>query len=274
MKLSVVVCVLNEEDRLRECLETVFLNEPDEVILVDGGSTDATMEIASEFSGITILESPGSTLTRDRQKGLCAAKNEHVALIDADHRLVPGDLSSLLSDMEEFSLDIVQSGLTSYQNYGFWNTAEEVSWELTHNNPVGPRKMIGTAPAIYKKRVFEFAHFDDHITSTIDDTDFIYRLSKFPEITFGIGRTKIQQYHFSDFRTFVKKFQWYGKGDGEFCRKHPERAASMIYHLLVRYPLLYSFKAIKKGYFRAVPFYILQGLMRFVGLTRYFLKAI
>lgn len=271
MKLSVVVCVRNEEKRLRECLESVFANNPDEVIVVDGDSTDGTLDIARQFSGVRIIESRNSSLTRDRQKGLDAARNELVAMVDADHRLKVGDLDSLLKDMREFNFDIVQSGLVSHENHGFWDAAEEASWELTQNVP-GRRNMVGTAPAIYNKRVFKYARFDDHITATIDDTDFAYRLSKFPELRFGVGHTKIRQYHFSGFKTYVKKFQWYGKGDGEFCRKHPERMPSMIFHLLVRYPVIHSWKAIRHGRWSAVPFFILQGSMRFLGAVKYFLR--
>lgn len=272
-KLSVVVCVRNEEKRLRDCLQTVYANEPDEVILVDGGSTDDTLKVARDFPGIKIIESKNSSLTRDRQKGIDAAINPLVAMVDADHRLRNGDLESLLRDLKEFDFDIVQSGLLSHENHGFWDAAEEDSWELTQNIP-GRRNMVGTAPAIYKKSVFQFARFDDHITATIDDTDFAYRLSKFPELRFGVGRTKIRQYHFADFHTYVKKFQWYGKGDGEFCRKHPSRAPSMIFHLLVRYPFLHSWKAIRAGRFRAAPFFMLQGFLRFWGLVRYFTGTI
>ena len=108
--------------------------------------------------------------------------------------------------MHEFNFDIVQSGLVSYKNQEFWDAAEEASWAMVHNIP-GRWNMVGTAPAIYNKRVFSFARFDDHITSTIDDTDFAYRLSKFPDFRFGVGHTNIQQYHFADFSTYVKKFQ-------------------------------------------------------------------
>ncbi len=271
MKLSVVVCVRNEEKRLRDCLLTIYENKPNEVILVDGDSTDGTLAIAREFPNIQIIESKNSTLPRDRQKGIDAARNELVAMIDADHRLKPGDLESLLRDMNEFEFDLVQSGLVSHANQGFWDAAEEDSWELIQNVP-GRRNMVGTAPAIYNRRVFQFARFDDHITATIEDTDLSYRLSKFPELRLGVGRTKIRQYHFADFRTYVKKFKWYGKGDGEFCRKHPERMPSMVFHLLIRYPILHSWKAIRNGRFRAVPFFILQGAMRFFGLVKYFLS--
>ncbi len=272
MTLSVVVCVRNEEARIRDCLESIYANNPNELILVDGDSTDGTVAIAREFSSIKIIKSQNSNLTRDRQKGLDAAKNNLVAMIDADHRLRPGDLDSLLADMEEFQLDIVQSGLISYVNNGFWDEAEESAWELTHNSP-GLRNMVGTAPAIYNKRVFKYVRFDDHITTTIDDTDFAYRLSKVPELRFGVGRTKVRQYHFADFKTYVRKFRWYGKGDGEFCRKHLERMPSMLFHLLVRYPLIHSFKAIRFRKFNAVPFFVLQGVVRFCGLAMYFLRG-
>ncbi len=260
-RISVVVCVRNEEKRLRDCLESVVRNQPDEIILVDGGSTDATVAIARQFQGVRVIESPSSNLTRDRQKGIDSARNDLIAMVDADHRLADGDLASLCRDMDEFRLDIVQSGLVSHSRGGFWDSAEEASWELTHNNPPGPRAMVGTAPAIYRKHVFDFARF-------------IYRLSRFPQLRFGIGRTRVRQYHFSDFRTYVKKFQWYGKGDGEFCRKNPNRAPSMLFHLLLRYPVVYPLRALRHGQWRAVPFFVLQGLLRFTGLVRYFLKAI
>ena len=61
-KLSVVVCVRNEEKRIRDCLESIYANDPDEVIVVDGNSSDRTIAIAREFPGIHIIESKGSNL--------------------------------------------------------------------------------------------------------------------------------------------------------------------------------------------------------------------
>lgn len=271
MKISVVVCVRNEETRLRDCLKSVFENSPDEVILVDGDSVDDTLKVAKEFATLKIIKSKNSTLPRDRQIGIDASVNELVAMIDADHRLNSSDLKSLLDDLEKFNFDIVQSGLISYMNQGYWDSAENECWELIQNIP-GQRSMIGVAPAIYRKQVFDLVRFDDHITSTIEDTDLSYRLSKYPDIRIGVGETKIRQYHFSNFKTYISKFLWYGKGDGEFCRKHPERAPSMIFHLLIRYPIIHTWSAICKGRPRAIPFLILQGYVRFIGLVKYFFK--
>jgi len=268
VKFSVVVTVKNEEKRIRDCLTSVFSDNPDEVILVDGDSTDKTLEIARTFDGIKIIESKNSTLTRDRQVGIDAARNPYVAMIDGDHRVKSGDIGSLIQEMEERKFDVIQSSLVSYQNSGFWDRAEEALWRLAHNIP-GKKHMIGGAPTIYKKSVFDYVRFDDMITKTTEDTDFFYRLSKFKNLSVGVGKTTIMQYHFATFKAFVKKYRWYGKGDGEFCQKHPERAPSMFFHLLIRYPLIYSFRALKQGNFYAIPICILQGLTRFSGVSQH-----
>jgi len=270
-KFTVVVCVKNEENRIEKCLQQICKDPPDELLVVDGNSSDCTREIAERYATRVICSHSGS-LSRDRQRGIDESKNDLICMIDADHRVNPGDIKSLYQDLIEYKLDIVQSQLKLFKKSGFWDSAEEQMWDLKHNIP-GVKKMIGVAPAIFKKKVFSYVKFDDYITSTIDDTDFMYRLSKFPEIRIGIGRTVIFQDHYSNFYSYVNKFKWYGKGDGEFCRKHPVRSLSMIYHLLVRYPIVYSVTAICNKKFKAVPFCIMQGYVRFFGLLNYLIKS-
>lgn len=271
--ISVVVCVKNEQMRIEGCLDTIYENNPSEVILVDGNSSDATVDLARKYPGIRIIQSQNSSLPKDRQIGIDAAQFPLIAMIDADHRLQVGDLSALIKDMEKYDFDIVQSGLIAYRATNFWDCAESEAWEVTQNMP-GKRVMIGVAPALYKKHVFDYVRFDDHITKTIEDTDFSYRLSKVPGIHMGVGDTIIQQYHYATFSEFMKKFKWYGKGDGEFCFKHPERARSMIFHLLIRYPILHSLKALRMHKFRSIPFFIIQGNVRFYSASICYLKLL
>lgn len=265
-EFSVVVCVKNEEQRLDACLQGVLLNAPSEIIVVDGNSSDRTALIARKYTDKVIV-TENSSLTRDRQIGIDAASHGLVAMIDADHRLLAGDLVSLFEDMQAYSFDVVQAQLISFVNNNYWNRAEEQAWSLTHNIP-GPKSMIGVAPAIFNKRIFSMVKFDDTVTRTIDDTDFIYRLSLVPGVKFGIGRTQIRQLHSGTFESYFKKFRWYGVGDGEFCVKHPGRAPGMWFHLLVRYPLVYGFKALCRGKFEVIPFFMLQGYVRFYSMVR------
>ena len=270
-KISVVLCTLNEEKRIKACLEGIKSNCPSEIIIVDGCSTDNTIELAKEYT-YKIIISKNSNLTKDRQIGINNCQCELIAMIDSDHILIPGDLSGLIDDLYRYNLDIVQSGLMAYNLEGFWVIAENQAWMLVHNGPVGVRKMIGTAPSIYKSKIFQEIQFSDNITKTIDDTDFVFRLSKLGNFKVGVGITKIRQLHYSSFKSYLKKFFWYGKGDGEFIIKHKKRAISMLYHLLFRYTIIFPFKAIRKNYFHAVPFFIFQGLTRFSGAVYTILK--
>jgi glycosyltransferase involved in cell wall biosynthesis len=262
--VSVVVCTRNEEKRIKECLEAIKNNHPGEIIIVDGGSKDNTVKIARKYAD-KIIKSTHSHLSRDRQLGIDSSKKSVIAMIDADHRLESGDISSLLNDLEKYRLDLVQSQLISYKNESFWNAAEEQMWEINLNIP-GGKKMIGTAPAVYKKFIFDYVRFDDHITNLIDDTDFIYRLSKYKKIKFGTGDTRIKQLHSTSFKSYIKKFIWYGRGDGQFCIKNKNRAGSMLFHLCIRYPVIYPVRAALQGKLKVVPYFIIQGWMRFYGL--------
>ena len=138
--------------RIEDCLKSIISNNPSEIIVVDGDSSDNTVELASAYTDKIII-SKNSNLTRDRQKGIDAAKNTLIAMVDADHRLDSFSLRDLLLDMKNYDLDIVQSQLVSYGNNNFWNAAEEQAWHITHNKS-GPKKMIGVAPAIFKREIF------------------------------------------------------------------------------------------------------------------------
>jgi hypothetical protein len=129
----------------------------------------------------------------------------------------------------------------------------------------GVKTMIGTAPAIFKREVLETVGFGH---SVIDDTDFCYRLTRDTDYRIGMSAAVVYQRHEPSLRSYLDKFAWYGRGDGEFCSTHPERRASMLFHLAVRYPLLYPLRALLTGHWRAAPYAVLQGLTR----LRYALK--
>jgi len=86
--ISIVIPTFNSASTLRQCLESVFMqNYPRdnvEVIVVDGGSTDKTLDIAREFE-VRILYNSLRTGEAGKSVGLMAAKGELVAFIDSDN---------------------------------------------------------------------------------------------------------------------------------------------------------------------------------------------
>lgn len=85
-KLSVIIIAKNEVANIRVCLESVAW--ANEIIVVDSGSSDATVEICRELGAkVFVHDWPGFGAQKNRALGY--ATNEWVFSIDADERVTP-----------------------------------------------------------------------------------------------------------------------------------------------------------------------------------------
>ncbi len=86
--LTVIVPCKNERLNIRPCIES-FNSIADEILIADSGSTDDTMEIASEFDKVKIIEREYITSGNFKNWAIPQAKNEWVLIVDADERITP-----------------------------------------------------------------------------------------------------------------------------------------------------------------------------------------
>lgn len=87
-KISVVLAVFNEEKNLANCLESVK-GLADEIIIVDGSSTDKTVEIARKYHAkVTIATNPPN-FHINKQKAIDMATQDWILQLDADERVTP-----------------------------------------------------------------------------------------------------------------------------------------------------------------------------------------
>jgi glycosyltransferase involved in cell wall biosynthesis len=84
--LTAALITLNEERHLRELLPR--LAWADEIVVVDGGSTDATVEIARQH-GCRVAVQRFDTFARQRNRAIEFARGDWVLSIDADERPTP-----------------------------------------------------------------------------------------------------------------------------------------------------------------------------------------
>ena len=85
MNISLVMIVKNEEKNLAKCLNSVE-NLVDEIVIVDSGSTDKTIEIAKTF-GAKIFKREFDSFSNQKNYALSIATNEWVLHLDADEVL-------------------------------------------------------------------------------------------------------------------------------------------------------------------------------------------
>ncbi len=101
MKISIITVVFNGEKTIRETIESVLAQDFGEVeyIIVDGKSTDTTLEIIKSYSGrITkFISEPDRGIYDAMNKGLQLATGEIVGLLNADDVFASPDVLSLVA---------------------------------------------------------------------------------------------------------------------------------------------------------------------------------
>lgn len=92
MKLSVALAVHNEQDNLGACLESIK-DLASEIVIVDGESSDKTVEIAESYGAKVMVEENRSNFHINKQHAIDACEGEWILQLDADERV-----SSMLAD--------------------------------------------------------------------------------------------------------------------------------------------------------------------------------
>src|SRR3979409_582209 len=87
MTLSVCIITLNEEANIARTLKSVK-DIADEIVLVDSGSTDATVELARSF-GAKVFVEPWKGFARQKNSSLEKASSDWILSLDADEEVSP-----------------------------------------------------------------------------------------------------------------------------------------------------------------------------------------
>lgn len=86
MKISLIATVKDAGPHIGEFLSSLAAQTraPDEVVIVDGGSTDGTAERLRDEPSVTLIEEPGANIPRGRAIAIAAATHDTIAVTDAD----------------------------------------------------------------------------------------------------------------------------------------------------------------------------------------------
>ena len=112
-RISIVVPVYNEEgnvEKLHEEIKTVCEKEnyEYEIIFVDDGSSDRTVELAKKLKPLKLIcmrRNFGQTAAMDA--GIKAAKYDYIVTMDGDRQNDPADIPHMIEYLEENNLDVV-----------------------------------------------------------------------------------------------------------------------------------------------------------------------
>ena len=121
-KISVVMPIYNADDYIAQAIETVLSQTLGdfELICVDDGSTDKSVEIVKSFAKsdkrIKLVETGHIGVSTARNKGLLKSQGEYIIFLDADDFYEDTLLEKLYNTAKEHNLDIVATDFDIYDN--------------------------------------------------------------------------------------------------------------------------------------------------------------
>jgi glycosyltransferase involved in cell wall biosynthesis len=185
--VSIVIPTLQEGKYIRRCLASLVNQsyEPHEVLVVDGGSTDGTLEIAHAF-GVTVISAPGSTLVTARQLGVEAAGGEIIVGADADTVYPRDHIERVVADLERDAVAV--GGVGIFEPDPWWCAA---IWRLTYALYTTVYRLTGKVLYVaafnlsFKKSAFvEAGGYTTYLEAGGDEIDILAKLKKTGKIAF------------------------------------------------------------------------------------------
>lgn len=142
--VSACMIVKNEEELLPDCLESIR-DWVDEIIVVDTGSDDKTVEIAKSYGAKIYHQKWEGNFSKHRNYSLSLATSEWVFVIDADERMIAEDVPTLMQTLQNKNVNIIS--INVFNVYGsrgetttflpsvrFWRHALNLQYEgVVHN---------------------------------------------------------------------------------------------------------------------------------------------
>jgi len=229
MKISVIIPAYNEEKYLPKTIASLshLSRKPDEIVIVDGGSTDKTAQVARD-AGAKVIIVPHRGIGFARQHGLKHATREIVAFTDAD-TIVPSDwLIKHIDALSKpgvvcsFGTFRVDSGTFPYlQLTNFWQPLR-----ILFAYKFGLYYANGQNIACRRKEALAMGGFDQRL-ELLEDADFVMRMGKVGKVVYlpdnrvlSSGRRSKEGWKFF-IRAPIAEFRFFILGKRDF-KKFPD----------------------------------------------------
>jgi glycosyltransferase involved in cell wall biosynthesis len=227
-RVSVVVCAYNAERTMDACLASLeVLNYPDyEVVVVNDGSRDRTLEIAESYPYCRIISQPNKGLSVARNVGAEAASGEIVAYTDSDCVADPDWLTYLVAKMEA-------GGLTACGGPNFPPPEDSLVPAAVAVAPGGPTHVLlsdevaehiaGCNMAFRRDTLLDLGGFDPVYRAAGDDVDICWRIQDAGHVIGFSPAAIVWHFRRNTVKAYFNQQRGYGKAEALVYSKHPFR---------------------------------------------------
>jgi len=220
MKVAVISTLYNEESNVKELLDSIAnqILKPDEIIIVDGGSTDNTIRILKEYKktklkNLKIIVKKGANIAQGRNIAIKYAKGELIATIDGGCIADKDWLKNLVEIHKKHNADVVA---------GVFKPLSKNLFEFVEGELICPdiSKLPDDWPpssrsALFTKEAWERVGGYPENLYTAEDTMFNFKLKK-AGFKYKVARKALVYWRMRpNMKKLFKQYYLYGKGDGQ-----------------------------------------------------------
>jgi len=224
--VSIIVTTFNSESTIDECLRSILeLDYPKqllEVIVIDGGSKDATTERTKAYPVKLVFSQLNPPAAYNLV--LKTVENEIIGLIDSDAKVEKGWLRKLVKHLDDPKVAGASGTVET------WNkdklVPRAIGYELNYRYRRLPNTVerVATMNLLLKKKVtLEIGGFDEALPTQYD-TDLGARLAKAGYRIAFDAEAVCYHFHRPTLRTFFKQQYKYGQNTWKLYFKHPRLA--------------------------------------------------
>jgi glycosyltransferase involved in cell wall biosynthesis len=227
LRISVIIPAYNAADTIGRCLEALGAqtHPPDEIIVVDDGSTDDTARVAGAFD-VHVITQPNQGPGAARNRGVAAAQGDLILFTDADCAPTPEWVEHMVVAFENPEV-IGAKGIYGSHQQELVARFVQLEYENKYDRMCGTETIdfVDTYSAGYRKNDFlAFGGFDTTFpTASVEDQEFSFRLAEAGHRLVFVPEACVFHIHDQTLREYVRRKFWIGYWKARVVRAHPSK---------------------------------------------------
>lgn len=230
IKISIIIPAYNAEKTIGGCVNSLLTQDYTgdfEIIAVDDGSTDSTIDILRTFDRVRIVQQPNAGPAAARNAGFKASAGDIVCFTDADCRPQPDWLKKIHQHFCDYATEVLAGsyGIANPESLLACCVHQEIRYRHEHLMGI-TIEVFGSYNVAFRRGIFErLGGFDESYRhASGEDNDFSYRLRNQGVTILFDREVKVDHCHPVQVKRYLHEQFRHGFWRARLYRVHPLRA--------------------------------------------------